>query len=261
MSWITAVVLTKNEEAFITDCLNGLKWCDGLIVLDSLSSDRTAEIARQLGAEVVSRPFRNFGDQRNAAIDLVKSEWIFFVDADERVTGELAQEVRLAIQDPEVDGWWIPTKNNYFGQWLSYGGFYPDYHLRLARKGKLRYDPNQKVHETPTLHGKAGYLKNPFIHICYQNLGELTAAKARYAALIAEVHFEKGVKPTYHFIAAPILTFCEQLFTKQGYRDGRIGWLIGLVWAYYAFDEYRRLGILWKAAKGKKQNIADLPNS
>ncbi|NLE74760.1 MAG: glycosyltransferase family 2 protein [Actinobacteria bacterium] len=252
MTDLTAVVLTKDEEAYIADCLKSLQWCDRVLVLDSLSADRTVEIARELGAEVVLRPFQNFADQRNAAIGLVSSEWILFVDADERVSTELAEEVRAVIRLSEFDGWWVPTKNNYFGRWLSYGGFYPDYHLRLARKARLRFDALQRVHEHPTLQGKAGYLRNPLIHLCYQSLAELRATKARYAALLAEIHFEKGTVPTYHLIAAPILTFGEQLLVKKGYKDGWLGLFISLLWGYFAFDEYRRLLLLWLAAAKRK---------
>lgn len=245
VSDLTAVVLTKNEEDYIADCLDSLKWCDEVIVLDSLSTDRTIDIARQFKAKVLLRPFKNFADQRNAAIDIVKCEWILFVDADERVSKALAQEVQEAIQDSEYDGWWIPTRNNYFGHWLNYGGFWPDYHLRLARKGKLHYDSLQKVHERPDPIKRTGYLTHPINHICYQNIHDLKEAKARYATLLAEIHFEKGVKPTYHLITAPIVTFYDQLIVKKSYRDVWVGLLISLVWAYYAFDEYRRLLILW----------------
>ncbi len=141
MNDITAVILTLNEQAYLGECLDSLKWCDQVLVLDCFSTDRTVEIARQQGAHVVQRQFIDFADQRNAAINLVTTEWILFVDADERVPPELAHEVQTAIQNPAYDGWWIPRRNNFFGKWLSNGGFYPDYHLRLAKKAKYHFDP------------------------------------------------------------------------------------------------------------------------
>jgi glycosyltransferase involved in cell wall biosynthesis len=251
MGKITTIILTKNEELNITDCLERLKWCDEVIVLDSFSSDHTVEIARQFGVHVVQLPFQNFADQRNAAIDIAESDWIFFVDADERVTDDLAQEVKLATLDQDCVGWWIPRKNNYFGKWLNYGGFFPDYQFRLLKKDKCRFDPQQKVHEKPILDGRTGYLQNALIHYCYQNLSDLKKAKERYAGLLAEIHYERGLKPSYHMVAAPFLTFFQQCFILQGYKDGKVGLLISLVWAYYAFDEYWKLWGLWKAA-GKK---------
>jgi len=252
VSDLTAVVLTLNEEAYIADCLDSLKWCDKVTVLDSLSADRTVEIARQYGAEVTLRPLTDFGDQRNAALELTDSDWVLFVDADERVSPELAHEVKLAIQEPEVDGWWIPTKNYFFGRLLSHGGFYPDYHLRLSRKGKLHYDFEEKVHERPVLEGNAGYLENPLIHLCYRDIHEMVTAKNRYSALLARIHCEKGLKPTYHLITAPILTLFEQFVVLKGFKDGFLGLFISLVWSYYAFDEYRRARMLWKSSSGSR---------
>jgi (heptosyl)LPS beta-1,4-glucosyltransferase len=245
MADLTVVVLTKDEEAYIGDCLESLKWCPQVVVLDSFSSDQTVEIARQRGTRVAQRNFINFADQRNAGIDLVDSEWIFFVDADERVTPELAEEVSRVIENPEYDGWWVPRKSNYFGKWLKYGGFSPDYQLRTARKRKYHFDPTQKVHEKPIVDGKVGYLKNPLIHYCYQNLSELKKAGAIFNTLMAEVMFEQGRKPTYHFIIAPIMTLLRQACIKQGYRDGWNGLLLSLAMSYNIFDAYRRLWILW----------------
>jgi (heptosyl)LPS beta-1,4-glucosyltransferase len=245
---ISAIILTKNEESNIAGCIESVCWADEVVVLDAESTDSTIEIAQKMGAKVFSHPFSNFSGQRNAAIELVRNDWIFFVDADERVPEKLANEIDLVIQDPEIDGWWVPRKNYYFGRLLHHGGFYPDYQLRLSRQGKLHYDPGQKVHEKPVLDGTAGHLNNPLIHFCYNNLQEMVTAKNKYSALLAEIHHETGLKPTYHLIAAPILTFFQQLFGLQGYKDGFLGFFISLVWAYYAFDEYRRTCLLWKSA-------------
>ena len=158
MNKLSAVVLTKNEEGHVADCLDSLKWCPEVVVLDSYSSDRTAEIARLFGARVVLRPFQNFADQRNAAIDLVSSEWIFFVDADERVSPQLAAEISAAVQNQNYAGYWIPRHNYQLGRLILHAGLYPDYVLRLFRIGAGRYDPAQKVHEQVLLDGAAGYL-------------------------------------------------------------------------------------------------------
>jgi glycosyltransferase involved in cell wall biosynthesis len=242
---LTAVVLTLNEENYISECLESLKWCQQVVVLDSLSTDRTVEIAHQMGARVVQRPFINFADQRNAGIELVDSEWIFFVDADERVTAEMAEEVSRVIKDAAYDGWWVPTKSNYFGKWMKYGGFYPDYHLRLARKGKYRFDPRQKVHEKPIVEGKVGYLKNPLIHICYQNFHELKQAAILHSKLMSEIKFEQRIRPKYHIIIAPLLVFYDQYLRKQSYKDGIVGLVLSISMAYYNFNIYRRLWLLW----------------
>jgi glycosyltransferase involved in cell wall biosynthesis len=243
---LTVVVLTKNEEIYIAGCLDSLKWCEEVIVLDSLSTDRTVEIARACGAEVFLRPFQNFADQRNAALDLARSEWVFFVDADERVSPELADEVALAVQGLKVDGFWIPRHNYQKGKLILHAGLYPDYQLRLFRRESGRYDPSQKVHEIVKLDGAAGYLTNPLIHISFDIWQDFIDHQKRYARIKAEAHYERGVKPTYHFVAGPVLEFLRRYIVLQGYRDGLHGLYLSCVFAYYYFIMFVNLRQLWK---------------
>jgi glycosyltransferase involved in cell wall biosynthesis len=242
---LTAVVLTWNEEDYIADCLASLKWCDRIIVLDSLSTDRTVEIARRHGAEVRSRPFSDFADQRNAALELIESAWVLFVDADERVSPQLAAEILQAIRNAELNGYWIPTHNYLLGRLLLHAGLYPDYHLRLFRKGKGHYDPAQKVHEYVRLDGATDYLRNPLIHISCHTWSEFIDHQKHWARLKAEVHFERGVKPSYHFIVGPTLEFLRRYVLLQGYRDGLRGLYLSYLFAYYYFVMYVHLGRLW----------------
>ena len=144
MSEITAVVLTKDEEAYIADCLASLKWCDEVLVIDSISSDRTTDIVHQLGAKVVYHLFQNFSDQRTVAIDLVESEWILFVDADERVTPELGNEIREAIQDPGYDGWWNSYKEQLFWALGQLWRLFPGLSFTPGKKDKDSLQSNPK---------------------------------------------------------------------------------------------------------------------
>ena len=225
MSDLTAVVLTLNEEAHIADCLESLKWCDEVIVLDSLSTDRTVEIARQHGAKAILRPFGDFADQRNAALELIDSDWVLFVDADERVSTQLAAEMLQAIRNPRFNGFWIPRHNYQMGKLILHAGLYPDYQLRLFRKREGHYDPAQKVHEGVSIEGDGGYLKNPLIHISCHTWSDFVDHQKHWARLKAEVHFERGVKPSYHFIVGPTLEFLRRYIYLQGYRDGLHGLL------------------------------------
>lgn len=248
---LTAVVLTKNEEAYIADCLRSLQWCDQVLVLDSFSTDRTVEIARQYGAAVVQRPFRNFADQRNAAIEMVRSDWILFVDADERVSPQLATEVSTAISGHKYTGYWIPTHNHHVGKLILYAGLHPDYHLRLFKRAKGRYDAAQKVHEMVILEGAAGYFANPLIHVWHETWSEFVDHQERYAQMKAEMLFERGVKPSYHFVAGPILEFLRRYVVLKGYRDGLHGLRLSYLFAYYFFKMYVILSKLWKIDAGK----------
>lgn len=253
MSELTAIVLTWNEEDYIAECLSSLKWCETVMVLDSLSTDRTVEIARQHGAKVMLRPFSSFPDQRNAALGLVETDWVFFVDADERVPPQLASEVALATTTTEFDGYWIPTHNYQMGKLILHAGLYPDYHLRLFRKSKGHYDPAQKVHEYVRLDGAEGYLENPLIHVSCRTWSDFIGHQKRWARLKAEVHFDRGVKPTYHFIAGPTLEFLRRYIRLRGYRDGLHGLYLSCIFAYYYFVMYVHLGKIWAA---RPENIA-----
>ncbi|MQC24574.1 MAG: glycosyltransferase family 2 protein, partial [Chloroflexi bacterium] len=133
MPLLTAVVLTLNEEAHLPDCLASLAFADAVLVFDSFSTDRTIEIAGAAGARVVQHAFTDYAAQRNAALDAVQSDWVFFVDADERVPAPLAQAVRSAIAQPAVAAWWVPRHNYILGRLTLQAGWFPDYQLRLLR--------------------------------------------------------------------------------------------------------------------------------
>ena len=246
MSNVTGVILTYNEERYIEECIKSLSWTDEIIVLDSGSTDRTVEISQALGTFIYTRPFRDFADQRNAAIGMISSEWVFFLDADERVSPQLAAEVRAAVQDSEITGFWIPRHNYQIGRLILHAGLYPDYQLRLFRKDNGHYDTTQKVHERVVLNGTAGYFTNPIIHISCETWADFIRHQKRYAQMKAEMHFERGIKPTYHFIAGPVLEFLRRYLILQGFRDGIHGLYLSYVFAYYYLIMYVNLARLWK---------------
>ncbi len=251
MSALTAVILTRNEEAYLADCLESLGWCDKVIVLDSFSSDGTAGVARRGGAEVVCRRFQDFAEQRNAALDLVDSEWVLFVDADERVSPQLADEIAAATHHPEADGYWIPTHNYQLGKLYLHAGLYPDYHLRLFRTRKGRFDPAQKVHERVCLDGPAATLHNPLIHISCDSWSDFRDHQRRWARLKAEVHYARGVRPSYHFVAGPALEFLRRYIYLQGFRDGLHGLFLSCVFAYYYLVMFVHLSQMWRTGPGR----------
>ena len=143
---VTAIVLTLNEEHNIEECLVSLAWADHMVVFDSFSTDRTVELARQARADVLQHPFQNYAQQRNAALDRVQADWIFFVDADERGTSELAAEIReVTAGDRREVAWWVPRHNYIFGRLTLGAGWYPDYQMRLVRRGRARWE--RPVHD------------------------------------------------------------------------------------------------------------------
>jgi glycosyltransferase involved in cell wall biosynthesis len=234
MPILAAVILTKNAARHITDCIATLGFADRVVVSDSFSDDATVELARAAGAEVIQRPFDNFAGQRNAALEAVEAEWIFFVDADERITPELAAEARAMIATRSEVGWWVPRHNFIAGQRVRYGGFYPDYQLRLLKRGFARYDPARPVHEVVLLDGSAGHLQNVMIHYNYDDWGQFHTKQRRYARLESQALRAQKVKPWPHkFIRQPLREFWRRYVTLQGYRDGWLGLKLAILLGFY----------------------------
>ncbi|MDY7041101.1 MAG: glycosyltransferase family 2 protein [Chloroflexota bacterium] len=239
---LTAIILTKNEETNVSDCIESLRWADAIVVFDSHSDDRTAEIARGKGARVIQHSFRGYGSQRNAALDAVDAAWVFFVDADERATPQLSTEIRRVIEDETNDGWWVPRHNHIFGKVVLHTGWYPDYQLRLLRRQRARYDPQREVHEVVILDGEAGYLKYPLIHYNYATVGQFLEKQRRYANYDASILWEQGIRARPHkFVTRPLDEFRRRYFALQGYKDGWRGLLLSGLMAYYQLVVYGRL--------------------
>jgi (heptosyl)LPS beta-1,4-glucosyltransferase len=173
---------------------------------------------------------------------MASGEWVFFVDADERATPELAQEVRLAVGQAGFDGWWVPRKNYIFGAWIRHAGWYPDHQLRLLRRAKARYDERREVHELVELDGEAGYLRSHLIHYNYSTVGEFRRKQGSYTDYEARMLLDAGqrAKP-WNFLLQPLRQFWWRYVTLQGYKDGWRGLLLSVLMAYYELVRYWRL--------------------
>lgn len=242
MAEISVVVLTKNEESNVRPCLETVQWADELLVLDSFSEDATVEIAQETGARVCQRRFVNYALQRNAGLELASGQWIFFVDADERATPELAQEIRRVVDEEGCAGWWVPRRNYIFGKWIRHAGWYPDYQLRLLRPDRARYDERREVHEVAELDGEAGYLENHLIHYNYDTVQEFRARQDKYTDYEARMLFENGQRARIHnFVLQPLRQFRWRYLTLHGYKDGWLGFVLSVLMAYYELVRYRKL--------------------
>jgi (heptosyl)LPS beta-1,4-glucosyltransferase len=232
---LAAVVLAKNVAAHIGPCLDTVAFADSrVVVTDPVNDDDTIALARAAGACILQREFDNFAGQRNAALEAVDTDWVFFVDADERVTPELADEVRQVIAERPEAGWWVPRHNFIAGQRVRYGGFCPDYQLRLLRRDRARYDPGRPVHEVVLLDGADGKLKNVLIHYNYDSWPQFHAKQARYARFEGQILRERGIKPWPHKFVRPALReFWRRYVTLKGYRDGWLGFKLAVLLAHY----------------------------
>ena len=241
MKRLAAIVITYNEEKHISDCLDSLAFADELLVFDSFSTDKTVEIAREKGAQVLQRPFDHFAGQRNAALEAIQgiADWVLFVDADERVTPELAAEIRAVIESAIYVGYRIPRHNYLFGKSTEGAGWYPDYQTRLLKVGKAHYDPERKVHELVILDGDEGTLKEHLIHYNYATVAQFIAKQRKYVAYDAQILLEQGIRPKlYTYLLQPLRHFWWRFVTLKGYRDGWHGFRLSAMMAWYEFRKY-----------------------
>lgn len=244
---ITAAVLTRDERRHVGECLASISWADEVLVVDSGSRDGTQELARAAGARVEMRPWVNYSVQRQRALELATGCWVFFVDADERVTPALAREIRETIMNngPEV-GWWVPRRNFFPGKReVRYTGWAPDYQLRLLRRDAAHYDPTEAVHEVARLSGPAGYLREPLIHINYESWREFFTKQIEFARYEAQTWQAGGRRARPHnLVLQPLRAFHRRYITWQGWRDGWLGLWLSAVMAGFDFLSW---WYLWRA--------------
>lgn len=240
---LAAVILARNEEHNIRDCIASVAWADQVVVfLDPRNTDRTEELATAAGATVLHNTFENYAQQRNDALDAVEAEWILFIDADERSSETQAAEIRRLITSDDHNGYWIPRHNYIFGKLTRFTGWYPDYQMRLLKRGHAQYNPERQVHELVLLDGEPGYLTEPFIHYNYTSFEQFKEKQNRYVQYDAKILKEQGIQPKPHkFITQPTRQFFWRFVTLKGYRDGLHGLRLSLLMAWYELQKYVHL--------------------
>ncbi|MHB0858953.1 MAG: glycosyltransferase family 2 protein [Anaerolineae bacterium] len=249
MTSLTAGVLARDNEDDIAACLESVAWADErLVILDTRSSDRTATIAEELGARVVLHRFEDFGRQREFGLQQTRTDWLFYIDTDERASSELGEELRQAMADATRAGWWVPRRNLIWGREIQHGGWYPDYQLRLLRVGCAHYDLTREVHEIVALEGVEGHLRRPLVHHNYRTVRQFMAKQRQYVAYEAAILLKQGVHPhPWTYISMPLREFHRRYVKLGGYRDGLHGLaLCALTAYYYGFRVTWALGALWR---------------
>jgi len=248
---ITAIIPTKNEESNIAAAIRSVEWADEILVIDSYSDDRTVEIARSLGARVLQRPFDNFSHQKNYAISQAKYDWIFVLDADERVPAALKNEIlQLLQQSPEETAFWIPRINFVGQKRIRFSGWQNDKCIRLFHRGYARYN-GRFVHEEIENDGSTGYLKHPLWHYTYKDYNHFAGKLDFYARLKAQEWFRKGRR--YHFLDKHLnafYRFFKHYILHFGFLDGAEGFSIARHYMEAARKRFDYLHEMEK--KGKK---------
>jgi len=239
---VTVTVITKNEREALADALRSVSWADELIVVDSGSTDDTVKIARQFTEHVHVRTWNGYIDQKNHAASLASHDWILSLDADERVTPELASEIqRLLGSNPPSHGYRIPRVSFYFGRWMRTTDMYPDYQLRLYDRRHARWT-GKYVHESVKVDGRVGYLRHELAHYPYRNLSEHLIRMDKYTTLAARQMYEDGRRAgILDLVLHPPAAFLRNYVLRRGFIDGQAGLVISIVNSYYVFLKFAKL--------------------
>ena len=248
---LSVYILAYNEEEKISDCVKSATWADEVVVIDSHSTDKTAEIAKSLGAKVVQVDFEGFGKIRMSGVEHTQFPWILSIDADERFTEQARREVEEIINSRDAkDAYYIPRRNLFMGKKIRFCGWYPNYRQpQLFRRGKMTYEAKDLVHEDYKVDGSTGYLSNSIIQIPFLDLSEILQKMDRYSELGAVKLTEKNKKyPSYlNIFLRSIWTFIRIYILRLGILDGIPGFVIafsnmeGTFYRYLKHKENLRL--------------------
>lgn len=243
MTHLSVIITTHNEADNIQGVLASVNWAAEIIVVDSFSTDDTKKIAETMGATVLQRKYTGPADQKNWAIPQAKFNWILILDADERVTNHLKEEILDIIKTPSAqDAYWIKRQNHFMGQKIRYSGWQGDKVIRLIKRDKCRYNQKQ-VHEEIETQGIAiGTLNNKLDHFTYKNLEHYLAKVERYAVWSAQDHLAKTSRVTFfHLYLKPLFRFCKHYFWQLGILDGQVGFIVSRLMAWGVFLRYLKI--------------------
>lgn len=245
MAKLSVIIIAKNEAANIGPCIESVAWADEIVVVDSGSTDDTVSIARGLGAFVyVHADWPGFGPQKNRALDYATGDWVFSIDADERVTPELRTEIEQAMIDAQADGYYCPRLSQFCGAFIHHCGWYPDYVLRLFRRGAGKFS-GSLVHESVLLSGKTAKLKSPLLHYSYLSRDDVERKVAHYSTAAAQQMHEAGKRANLLGAAlSGAWAFVRTYVIRLGVLDGAAGWNIALMNARTTYLKYRKLTAL-----------------
>lgn len=246
---LSVIIITKNEAAHIGECIDSVAFADEVVVLDSGSSDATCDIARAKGARVsVSPDWPGFGPQKNRALDLATCDWVLSLDADERVTPELAREIRDVLADPAADAYIVSRLSNFGGRWIRHSGWWPDPVLRLFRRGTARFK-EVAVHESVQTTGTTARLKGHLLHYPYASLEAFIAKINHYSSEAAAMLHARGKTTSVPgTVGHAAWTFVRLYVLRRGFLDGREGFILALMAAAGSFFRYTKLLFLQRAA-------------
>jgi glycosyltransferase involved in cell wall biosynthesis len=254
MEPISATVITFNEEDNIEGSLRSLHWADEIVVVDSGSTDGTLEICRKYTGRVIQRAWTGYVDQKNHAVDQSHNNWILSLDADERLSPELVEEI-LALRSAgfRQAGYRIPRVAWFMNRWIRHGDWYPDHQLRLFDRRLGRWQGG-RVHESVKVRGAIGFTKGEIHHYTYRRLSDYIHRLETYSSLAAQDYRERGRAATpLRLVTHPAVTFLKTYLIKRGFLDGTPGLMVAVMGAISVYFKYAKLWELQGAEAGRSR--------
>lgn len=244
MKKLSVIIIARDEEEMIKDCLESIKWANEIILVDSGSVDKTIEIAKKYDAKVVNivSEKMELSRWRNAGLKAATNSWILYLDADERVTPELRKELQDTRNDTKYAAYEIPRRNYYLGQEMRYGGAWPSYVKRFFQKKYLkRWE--RELHEDPVFEGQLGTLKNPLLHFTHRDLSSMIEKTREWSKIEARLLYQANHPPVawWRILRIMLTEFWHRGIKLQGWRDGTVGWIEVIFQMFSRFITYARL--------------------
>jgi glycosyltransferase involved in cell wall biosynthesis len=252
MPRLSAIIIARDEAANIAACLDALTFCDERIVVDGGSADDTVRIAREKGARVEHRDWQGFGAQKNFALSLATGEWVLSIDADERVSPALAAEIEAAVAAPAADAYEMPRLSTFCGREMRHSAWYPDYVLRLFKRGAARFT-DDLVHERLVIKGRVARFKQPLNHYPVERIEQALARMDRYSTLAAEMMVAQGRRVYFcSGIVHGLWAFFRLYVLRAGFLDGHQGFLLAVATAEGSYYKYMKAWYMktWLRSRG-----------
>jgi glycosyltransferase involved in cell wall biosynthesis len=250
MSKLSVILITQNEEKNIIDCLESIQWADEIVIVDAKSSDKTVELASRYTDKVFLEEWRGYSEAKNLALNKVSNDWVLWLDADERVTPELADEIRRVVvaDDKNVAGYNLARRAYFLGRWIKHCGWYHKRVIRLFRNNGIVFNESL-VHEKLVIDGRIERLKNDLVHYTDDNLEHYFKKFNRYTSLASQDFVKRGGKfRITRLILDPPFEFLQMYVLKLGFLDGMEGFILSVLSASHVFTKYAKI---WEQSKNK----------
>lgn len=251
---LSVIVITKNEAANLVACLEAVQFADEVIVVDSGSTDGTVAIARTAGAKVIETGWPGFGPQKNRALDAATGDWVLSLDADERITPELAREIQATLKNPTANAYEISRRSWYCGKFIDHAGWSPDYVTRLFKRGTARFS-DHLVHERLIAEGMVKKLKAVMLHYSFRDFSQVLQKVDSYSTLSARQAYTKGKRAGIgSAIAHGLWAFIRTYFLRRGFLDGSHGLALAISNAEGSYYRYLKIWLLEQAQTQEQQS-------